>query len=367
MKNDINRLAPMLFFPLLIIPPLSYGLFKLPFYAAQQMGADGYLGIIAAALLTVPGLSAIYWLAKWHPGQSLTKQGLVILGPIFGRVTGIIYAATTLLLLTTLARDLLNMIAAYFNPRTPHIIIVTLLLIAEAYLASRGIETIARIASFLLLPGLAILFLLGTFGLSNVSFSHLLPIESPSILHYLEGGLSLFYIFFLLGVSGIILPYLRPLKSFPRLAGLALVILIIMFSIFTLGSIGVYGYGHIQHFAWPALEYVHTIDFPYFLLEQAGLLLILDWLAMILIGAAFLCSTIAIGTTEILGTKKYEIIVWVIAGLKLFLLLYPQTIAEIKWVFHQIANYGWYIFFVYPILLWFIELIFIRRGRIHAT
>ena len=366
MNNDIKYLGPMLFFPLLVIPPLSYGLLNLPYYAAQYMGADGYLGIPAAALMAVPGLAAIYWLAKWFPGQSLTKQGLIILGPIFGRMMGFIYAASTLFLLTTFARDLINMIAAYFNPRTPYSIIVLILLFAEAYLASRGIETIARISSFLLLPGLVIMLILGALGLKNVSISHLLPIET-SVLHYIEGGLSLFYIFFLLGVSGIIIPYLRPLKSFPRLVGLALVILIIVFSIFTIGSIGVYGYGHVQRFAWPALEFVHAIDFPYLLLEQAGLLLTLDWLAIILIGSAFLCSTIAMGSNEIFGIRKYKHLVWIIAVLKLFLLLYPQTTAEIKWLFHQIAKYGWYIFYVYPFLLWFIELYFVRRREINAA
>lgn len=363
MKAEETAIGPSLFLSLLIIPSLGYGLLNLPFYASQSMGANGYLGVLAAALMTLPGLAVIQAMARRFPGQTIIDYGQSILGPIAGRVTGLLYLCFNLVLLAMFTRDQINLASAYFLDRTPLWVVSLSLLLAAAYLASRGIETISRLACFTLLPALLVMLVLLMAGLQNVTLTHLLPVFDGGIQDYLKGGFSVLYIFYLMGASAMILPVLRPGRSFPRLALGALSILVFFFISFSIGAIGTYGYQHLDIFAWPSLDYVHAIDLPYFLLEQAGLLMLIDWIALIYIATGFLTYLAALGLSQVIGVLDYKKNALLLLPFTCALVLLPDGVAATKWAFDLIRRIGFIFYFAYPFVLWLIALVLRRKGR----
>ena len=171
------------------------------------------------------------------------------------------------------------------------------------------------------------------------------------------------YAYYLLGASAMVLPYLKPAGSFPRLAGGALALLVAIFGLVSAGTIGVYGSERARVFAWPAIEYVHVINYPYLLMEQGGLFLSIAWLTLMLIGTAYLCYTVALGASQIAGVLDYKRFVWLIALVKLVLMPLPRTVAQTKWLFGQVAWWGWTAYLAYPLFLWLAAVALRRRGR----
>jgi spore germination protein len=363
MSKEQTAIGPWLYFALLIIPAIAFGLLNMPYYAAKVMGANGYWAEIIAAFFVLPGIAAIYLLARHFTGQTIIQQGNSILGPFLGRITGLIYLFGNLIILTMITRDFVNMIGTFFLDRTPTYTVALVLLGFAAYAGSRGIETVSRLAVFVMIPALLVLLGLMVTGFQNIKWTHVLPIASPNIGEYFKGGLAVVYIYYLIGASAISIVFLKPLKTFPRLAGGALLFLAIFYAVYVLGSIGVFGHQYILRYSWPSVEFVHEIDFPYFLLEQAGLLLLIVLTALSIVGTGYFYYTTALGFAEISGFLDYKRWIWLLFPLKFIMIMLPRDVTQTKEVIDLIVRYGWIILFAYPILLWLVALLFGRRGQ----
>lgn len=361
MSKEQTAIGPWLYLALLIIPTIAFGLLNMPHYAAKVMGANGYWAELIAAVFVLPGIAAIYFLAKRFPGQTIIQQGNSILGPFLGRLTGLIYLGGCLLILTMTTRDIANMVGTFFLDRTPTYAISLVILGFAAFTSSRGIETVARLAAFVMIPALIVLLGLTVAGFQNVKWTYVLPIASPNLGDYFKGGLAVVYIYYLLGASAISIIFLKPLKNFPRIAGGVLLSLAIFYAIYAIGSIGMFGHRYILRYAWPGLEFVHNIDFPYFLLEQAGLLLLIDLIALIIVGTGYLYYTTALGFAQISRFLDYKGWVWLLFPLKLIMIMLPRDVTQTKEAMELVIKYGWIILLAYPILLWLGAIMFRRR------
>ncbi|HEX3047622.1 MAG TPA: hypothetical protein VHY08_22915, partial [Bacillota bacterium] len=126
--------------------------------------------------------------------------------------------------------------------------------------------------------------------------------------------------------------------------------------------IGVFGHQYILRYAWPGIAFVHLIDFPRFLLEQAGLLLLIDLTTMIIAGSGYLYNTTALGFAEIFGFLDYKRWVWLLFPFIFITALLPRDVIQTKKAIDLVIRYGWIILFAYPVLLWLVALLLGRKG-----
>ena len=363
MSKEETAIGARLYLALLIIPVLGYGLMNMPHYAAETMGANGYLAELIAGLIVLPGIAAIYFLARRFPGQTIIEQGVGILGNLPGRMTGLVYTVNSLIILTMFSRDTVNLVNVYFLNRSPLYAIAMILLIFSAFAASQGIEALAKLNSFLLIPALLVLFLLTAFGFQNVNWINVLPVTSPNLHDYFKGGMTVVYIYYLFGATAMTLPFLKPIKRYPRLVGGALLFTAVFFAVYAFGAIGVFGDTFLYRYAWPSLEFVRTIDHPFLFLEQSGLLMLIDWVTMIVAGTAYLYYAVALGSSRLTGTLNYKWWVLILFPVKLVMVLLPRTVSESKMVIDQIVKYGWIMLFGYPIFLLLLAIVLRRKGE----
>ncbi|NLM37218.1 MAG: GerAB/ArcD/ProY family transporter, partial [Firmicutes bacterium] len=217
MPEGKTGIGPWLYWSLLIVVTLSFGLINITFYATKVMGANGYLTVPIALVLAIPPLWAAYQVMKRYPALNLLQAGLEITGPVCGRLFGLAYLTILLLVLALFLRGRINLINTYLLSNTPLPVLMVIYLFSAAYLASRGIETISRLASFVLLPILTVLVLLAVGALPEIDLNRLRPVFHPDLKLYLPGGLSVLYAFAPLGVFAMISPYLRGIqRKIPR-------------------------------------------------------------------------------------------------------------------------------------------------------
>ncbi|MBA2133894.1 endospore germination permease [Hydrogenispora sp. UU3] len=363
MHEEKTSLGPWLYWSLLIIVTLSFGLINVPYHATEVMGANGYLAIPVALVLAIPPLAAIYQVMKRFPALNLLQAGLKITGPFCGRLCGLGYLTVLLLLLVLFTRDRVNLIKDYLLPNTPLSALTITYLLSAGYLASRGIETISRLASFVVLPILIVLLLMAVGVLPEINVNRLRPVFHPDLKLYLPGGLSVLYSFAPLAIFALVTPYLRGIqRKIPRYTGGALLVLVFYYMLFTVGVIGTFGSEHGRNHAFPALEMVRAMEYPYLLLEQAGLFMIIVWNTLALVGSGFIYYVVALGFSQILGLLDYKRLVWVLLPVKYFLVLYPQNMGETRELLEYAANYGWIPFFGLPVFYYLCALV-LRKGE----
>ncbi len=361
MSKEKTSIGPWLFLSILVIPTMSYGLMNAPHYGVRVMGANGYLGFLVAACLTLPGIGAIYLLAKLFPGKSIIEQGKYILSPVLGFLTGSIYLFFNLFAVAMYTRDIANLVGTYFLDQTPILALAFIFILVAAYAASRGIETISRWTCFVMIPALIVVLGLTLLGFQNFQWTHILPLASPRWGDYIYGGLSTFDVYYLIGVSAMSLPFLNRKTDYPRLAGGAIIFIMLFFTVYSIGAVGNFGHQYVLRLAWPGLEFVRDIDLPYLLIEQAGLLMLIVWVTMIIVGTGYLYYIVGLGWSQLTGALDYKRWVWILLPVIVLMITLPQGVIASKMAFDFIISIGWIIIISYPILLWLIAILFKRR------
>lgn len=342
---------------------LSYGYLNSITYECKTMGNNGYLAVLLAAVLTLPGVLIMYLLMKRFPGENLVQQGIGIMGLFCGRVMGFLYLVFLTLFFAVFSRDAINIIYTYVLQNTPFTIICTIDFLAAGYLGSRGIETISRLASFIVLPFLLVLTLLGVALIPEIDLFRLLPVFKLTFNFNGAGGLTILNIFYPIGLFALITPYLKGIQQkIPRITFLAFGILVYVSMLLSIGTIGIFGHDYLTRFAYPSLEVLRTIEQPYLLIEQAGLFMIILLFSNIIIGSGFMLYIIGLGASQVIGGWDYKRYVWLVAVLGFLLKLALPSIAITKLIVNVIAKYGWIGIWGYPLLLYLLALILKKRG-----
>lgn len=327
-------------------------------------GAVGQtLGVVVGVVLALPPLVAIYRMMKRFPTLNLLQAGVKLTGPFWGRLCGLGYLTVLLLLLALFTRERINLVKDYLLPNTPLLVLVTTYLFSAAYLASRGLETIARLASFVVLPIIIVLLLLAVGILPEINPHRLRPVFHPELKRYLPGGFAVLYAFSPLAVFALITPYLQGIHGkIPRYTGGALLVLVFFYMLFTVGVIGTFGSEYGRRYAYPALEVVRAMEYPYLFLEQSGLFLIIVWNTLALVGSGFIYYVVALGFTQILGVYDYKRLVWFLLPVKFLLLMYPEDTGATKELFQYAKHYSLIPLFGLPVFYYLCALLR-RKGE----
>ncbi|HEX3046262.1 MAG TPA: endospore germination permease [Bacillota bacterium] len=358
-----TAIGPWLLAPLLIVAGIGQGLLNNPHYVTKVMGNNAYWGFPIALILVTPAIAAIYLLGKRFPGQSIIEQGKSILGPILGTITGLLYLGFLFIFPAMVTRDSINLASMYFLFQTPVYELTLLYVLAYAWLASKGIETLTRTASIVALPALLIFLTLLIMGIRNITPNNLKPVFTPNIIDYLKAGKSALNNFYMLGLAAFMLPYLKPLNAFPRFAGGMMLLLLVITGFTAVGSIGVFGPEFILRFAYPSLAYFRVIKIPYLLLEQTGMVIGIAWLVIVLLGSGFTHYSLSLGLSQAAPFFDYKKWVWILVPFKFIAIMWPSGILQTKMVVDFVSQIGWIPLFGYPVVLYIIAFVLRKKGR----
>jgi spore germination protein (amino acid permease) len=277
MGKSSEKLANSLIIAIITHIYIGWGFLYLIDAAVSHLTHNAYLGIFPALVIILPFFWIAADLARMYPGQKLS----VIFSEVFGKSGGItisiIYLCFLIFFLAIAQRDAQLMAHTYFFRRTPFYLITLFFLGGTIYSALQGIKSVGRLAAFMLIPPLIVIFGLEILGLNNLSAMNIQPIFTGSIKQWLGTTLDLPLILLPGTAVFVYLPYFLTGKSILKSGLVSLGIVIPILGLALLGTIGALGPKMIQKMSWPVVEYFHLVDYPYLLLEQAGLFFIIAW------------------------------------------------------------------------------------------
>lgn len=277
MKPKSESMPPSLVMSIIIHIFIGWGFLYLVKTATVHLSHNAYLALIPAAMIIAAFSWPIYDLARIFPRQGISEIYQQVFGKTLGKIIGFIFIVYVLFFMAVSIRDTHLMIYTYFFKRTPFSLFTAIALIPALYMALRGIKSIGRLAAFMLFPPLLLMLFLIILGLSNININTVQPLWAGSPLKWLQAGSGLTLIL-LPGLAIVFfLPFIKEPKTIKKLGLISLATVFPLFFLSLFGAIGVFGPALIQKKNWPILEYFHVIDYPYLLLEQAGLFFLITW------------------------------------------------------------------------------------------
>lgn len=239
-----------------------------PKIAASVLGKDGVLGIILATVYALLFLWILFIIAK-EIKESYIQYANEAGGSIFAFIVGFLYSIKIILSGGFIVRLFGEVIKATLLEDTDLRIIILLLLLVAAYMASKGFEVRARVAEiiyfFILIPILSLLFL----GLKNIELSNLMPLFNGEIRKLISGSYSIFLIFTLLDLLLFCIPMVRTYNKgrkkargiYSYVAGGILIVSIFNLVVF-LTALGLLGSKEVSDNLWSTITTLQIIEFP---------------------------------------------------------------------------------------------------------
>ncbi len=248
---------------------------------AQHLTYNTYMGLLLGLIFFLPFIFISADFARIFPNQSFTVIYRQVLGKYCGTFLSLFFIAHVILTSALGLKQSLLMISSYFFLSTPQILITIIFVAIILYLALHGIKAISRLAGFMLIPPLAIIFILQFLGLSQVDWTYVRPILTGAPFQWLATGFDSLYLFIAATAGIFYLPFIKASKEMLKVTLIPLGICFPLFFLATIGIIGTFGPTVITKMAWPSVEFFHVIDVPFLLLEQAGLFFLITWLAFL--------------------------------------------------------------------------------------
>lgn len=297
---------------------IGWGFLFISKIATGHLTNNAYLGLIPASLIALPFIWIIVYLAKLFPGKNIST----IFGLVFGKFLGTVISIIHLLYLFSFeSMPLLygqKMVHTYFFERTPFFILPTIILICGTYLALNGFLATSRLAAFMLIPPLMIILGLEMLGLVNINSLNIQPILTASPLNWLLSGTDLVMILLPTTAPLLFLPFISSPNNVKKIGITSFAISFPILFLAIMGYIGAFGPTIANKNNWAIVEYFHIIDYPFLLLEKAGLFFLVAW---------YIITTIAIALGLFLFGNELHIIIpqinrkWLILGFSLMVLL----------------------------------------------
>ncbi len=355
------RLSPVMLFVLLLVTLSGLNFLVAPYDVAKACGPSAYWAVMGTLILLLPVLGLMILFKNRFPDENLFQVAPHVIGKPLAIIGNLIFISVFIIWLVTVIPNATYLLSTYLFDRTPLLAIMVSLLLAIGYIAINGLKAVNRMAAFVFIPTLSFTLLMKLLTLQGITVTHLLPLFSNQPLNYLKGAITTLNQFVPLGAVFLIYPLLKKQAKLGKitLGVVALEIFLLVIGVIT--TIGTFGASVSTRFIWPNLASVHRLSIPYLVLEQIGLLFIIVWLTMFIIGTSFYFSLIAGGLKEqfpVLNYRYTAIALLILVGGGGFL-LFPN-IYRLNSVFTALRHVAIIPVIFYPLLIYIIALL---RGK----
>lgn len=345
---------------------ISWGYLELTDLSIRHLEHNAYLSLILAVPFILPFVWIIYDLASIFPGKPISY----VIESAFGRWLGKLVTLIYILMLFGLAIQTLwesqLMVGSYFLVQIDVRILVVVIAGLTLYLASHGVEAVGRLAAFLLIIPLVIIYGLQFLGLSNINPLNIRPLLEGSARQWFEAGFDMLFILTAASAAFPYLPFFKNPKSVLRTLLISLGLVVPLFFLTIIGTIGAFGPKMTAKITWPAVEFFNIIDLPIILLEQVGLIFIITWYAFvfIILAQAFFILGHLISTAFPAFKLKWATITAALI-ITIVTLLLPQSAITVKSILQSTVRYFIVSYYSIILLTWILVRLRHRRPTLH--
>jgi len=351
-NNEISAISSRQLGILLILDIFGTGVVVLPRLVAEYSFQDGWIAIIIATLIGLVYAYTIGSLAKAFPSQGLAEICTKILGKFLGSLVVFLYIVKILITVALELRFFSEIVRQTILPKTPSSLIIFSLISVGMLTASKGYETRARLAEFLILFMIIPLIIVFVLAGISVDYTNLLPILKTPMNGLLKGGYVAGFAFTGIEFSLMASPYINNTKKIRYVIIEATLLLGLMFLIITVITIARFGAFEIIHQGWPVLQMMDTLNIPGSFIERQEGLIISFWIISVfsLTNASLFFSSLLL--RNIAKKGKFVFYIFACAVVIFVVAFIPKSLDDAdKYVKLINQTVGIFFLFIIPLLL----------------
>lgn len=290
---------------------LLFSLFTVPITFASprilisMLKQDVWQAMLLAYFIDAVLAVVYYVLGLRYPQQTIVQYNETILGPWFGKLTGLIFVlffgGMTAVILDTIS----NIINIVLMPETPTLVFSLTILLVSTYAINAGLEVIARLSEIIgpiIIFSLLMVILL---NLNHTELENLLPVFQHPPLEVLKGSLLPSSLFGLCISMGTFMAYHNVPRETLKAKWIAITLGIILSIMSYLQMIAVLGVNVSSKQLYPMFRLAQMIQAGD-IIERLESIMVFFWIAGSFIAICILYWESTLGLAQILKLKRYQ-------------------------------------------------------------
>lgn len=359
-NNDVilsSQLAAVL-----VMTIIGVGILSLPRLVVEEAGPDGLFLVVGACIFALVIGWIMFLLVRKFPGETVVEFANTLLGRFLGTFISLGFFVFLLIFAAFEVRSFGEVTKQYLLFQTPIEVLGITILLAAAYSARSGIETIARMAE-ILFPIIAIVsFLILLPILPELDHTHFYPIFRTPILDLFKGLPAVFFSFLGLELTLLFSAFVKE----PKKIGNTILLTVGLVSVFYISIVYIvvsrFGIIETTHIIWPTLEIFKTIDLPGAFIENLDAFIMSIWVVAVFMSLVVVYYGAALVLSQILKLKEFNFFVLPLLPLVYFLAFIPDNLIQLNdWMDRFTYFMGTFYMIILPILL--LGISFFQKGK----
>lgn len=357
-KKGLRIRAFQLFFIIVGIQ-IGVGIFGAPRYIFENSHQDAWLSVLIAFVYMLIVLWIMFLILSQYENADIFGIQVDIFGKWFGKLLGTIYIVFFAAELFSVLITYIEVVQVFLFPTMPTFLMGLLLLILVVYSVIGGIRVIVGVVFLFVLLSPWIFVLLYD-PITRMEIAHFQPMFEASITDLLKGARTTAYTFLGLEILFVIYPFIDNKKDakLPTYLGVSASAFLILIT--TIISIGYYSPYDIDLMEWPVISLFKSVSFSF--MERFDYIVIAEWMMVTIPTMILLMWAITHGTKRLYAIPQ-KTTLYVVAFLMLAIASVINKDYKIEKIADVISQVGFWIVFVYPLVLLPIVLIKKKRQR----
>ncbi|MFJ7826501.1 GerAB/ArcD/ProY family transporter [Psychrobacillus sp. NPDC096623] len=319
----------------------------------QNAKHDAWISVILAGIATHIVAFCMIKTLEAYGSNDLYGIQQDIYGKWLGNFLNAIYILYCSIAFFAVLRNYIEVIQAWLFPDISTWFLSATLILITIYAFTGGLRVIVGISFFSVVLALWIFPML-IFPMKFATVDSLFPILEANVGSLLKGAYSMTFTILGFEILNVIYPFIKDKKKTSKYTHLALLASTFIYLSVMLVSIGYYSEGKLLRTVWATLTLFSFISFPF--MERFEFVAVCFWMLIILPN---LCLYLwaayrgVIRLVNISGTK----FVWIFSFIIFLGTLLVESRTQINMINNQVGKVGFYLVFVYPILLYLLTIL----------
>lgn len=339
---------------------IGAGILGTPRHIFEESRQDAWLSILIAYLVMLLVVSVMFIILERYPKTDVFGIQVMLFGKWFGKLLGVGYLFLFTLELFSVLLTYIEIVQIFLFPTIPNVLLALLLLILIGYTVLGGFRVLIGVVFLFTILSSWVIWLAYD-PISRMETAHFFPMFDASLIELLKGARTTSYTFFGLEILFLILPFISNRHKAKRPVFLGLTFTTFFVLLTTIISIGYYSSNDLMRTDWPVLSLFKSVSFSF--IERFDYLIITEWMMVILPTASLLMWAILHGTERLFQVPQKRTLLFMTCIL-LVLSYFINEDFQIQKITDFVAKIGFWIVYVYPIILLPIVLFKTRKNAV---
>ncbi|WP_100011356.1 GerAB/ArcD/ProY family transporter [Lentibacillus sediminis] len=336
---------------------LGVGIMGLPRLVFLEAYQDAWISILIALLGILLVVFVMLRILTSYDNADILGIQIDLFGKWLGKIMGTVYIVYFAVTLFSVFITYIEVVKIFIFPELSNFVMGLLLVSLIVYCLLGGLKAIVGTCFIFFFLALWVLFLL-IHPAVLLDFTHFQPVFQASFPELLSGARVTAYTFLGFEILFLIYPFIQNKKKVkkPVYFGVTFTALIVLIT--TVISIGFFSTDQLKNREWVVLNLFKIQSLPF--IERFDYIVVAEWMMVVLPNMFLLMWAITYSMKRLYRVPQ-KITLYATAGLLLIACIFTSDHFLIQKIINTSAQYGFWLVFVYPLLL--LPMVWIKKRR----